>query len=171
MTCPLVEGSSEARPDLLTVLPAASVRRTPGKICTNGCSLTIPDIEGERFRQDELVFGSREHRRMYAVCRNIIESTNAHMKTMEGENAGCAIGSTSNLPVRGYMSTSVMIALGVVSSNLGKITAYHNRIEHGQTGGPDPFDPRFDLLSDESVSEFSSADSDDFLQNSDPEVA
>ena len=108
---------------------------------------------------------------MYAVCRNTIESTNAHMKTMEGENAGCAIGSTSNRPVRGYVSTSVMIALGAVASNLGKITAYHNRIEHDQADGPDPFDPRFDPLSDESVSDFSSGDGDDFPQNSDQEVA
>lgn len=171
VSCPLVEGSSDARPDLLTVLPSPAVRRAPGKICTNGCSLTIPDAEGERFRQDELVFGSREHRRIYALCRNAIESTNAHMKTMEGENAGCAIGSTSNRPVRGYASTAVMIALGAVSSNLGKISAYHNRIELDQIDGTDPFDPRFDPLSDESVSDFSSGDGDDFLQNSDQEVA
>ncbi|WP_234914882.1 hypothetical protein [Corynebacterium belfantii] len=64
-----------------------------------------------------------------------------------------------------------MIELGAVSSNLGKIAAYKNRIEHDQSDGTDPFDPRFDPLSDESVSDFSSDDGDDFLQNSDQEVA
>ncbi|AKK03816.1 hypothetical protein [Corynebacterium epidermidicanis] len=94
-------------------------------------------IKGEKFRQGRPDFGTPEWDHIYGTLRNVCEGSNSNIK-----NLSAGIGNRTRSLVRGFAAHWAMTALGVIASNLAKISSYLDRVEaNTPIKGPDPTPP------------------------------
>lgn len=148
MMCP-ARGPGKTKNCTLLGIPApipgkdqpAPIRRSrpAGRVCSNKDSLMIPSIEGEKFRQDGPDYQTPEWGHIYGTLRNVCEGSNSNIK-----NLSASIGNRTRRLVRGFAAHWAMMALGVIASNLDKISSYLDRVEANtpiKSPDPDPTPP------------------------------
>lgn len=124
VVCPLRPGSRLAG---VGKIPVLCVPLEPPRICRQQAITIAPDV-GARYRQ-ELAFGTGEWARVYATCRDTIESWNGLLK----DSAHEALAAPSRRRVRGVAAQSLFCAFLLMAANLRKIRSYRELVAEHRT--------------------------------------
>jgi hypothetical protein len=103
--CPLKPASERFDGKVrIQIRPDASLREFRPRACEQQSVMVSPEA-GAKFRQ-VLVFGSPEHRRVYATLRNSVEGMNGFVKDPAYEG----VGESGRRRVRGVAAQSILVA-------------------------------------------------------------
>jgi hypothetical protein len=117
--CPLKVASMTSKTRVkLRIHPKVRVEEAPPPCCTQQ-SITVPITAGTRYRQDRL-YGSEEWRSLFQPGRSQNEGFNGYLK----DGAFSALGATHRRRVRGRAAQSLIVALGVLASNVRRIESF-----------------------------------------------
>lgn len=129
------------RPAINTMLKTMPDGARPA-VCFSKNSVTIPNTELDKYRQDGPAYGTAEWRTVFGKYRNIIESRNDLFKHSRGSGFG---DKTSRL-MRGFAAHFFNGIAAAASVNLALIRRFVDRVESGTPCAPKPPTPPQDTL-------------------------